>query len=140
MDVNNLIAGALTAGLNEISKATASQAVKDSYLYLKDLIKDKIGKMSGKKEIDALDSQVDSFEKDPQTYKKSLVSELAKTGIEADHDIRRAAESLLKLIEQSSKEAKVKQVVNVSGSVNSIQNIGPVGGDLNIGDMRSKDE
>lgn len=139
MDEINLIMGALSAGLEEASKATASQAVKDSYNFLKNSIKKKLEGISDKKPPNDPAKTLESFEEDPQSNEKSLLKELTEAGVEKEKEIFQAAEDLMELIKQSQGKVKITQSINVTGPVDSIQNIGNVYKDVNIGIKRHND-
>jgi hypothetical protein len=93
MDPITLIVSALVAGAAAATKDTASEAIKDAYHSLKNLL---MGKFAGKPKAQA--ALVD-YEEDPETYEKPLKKALTETHIDQDQDILEAAQKLMTLVQ-----------------------------------------
>ena len=93
MDPITLIESALVAGAAAATKDTASEAIKDAYHSLKNLL---LRKFAGKPK--AQETLVD-HEEDPENYEKPLKKFLTQEHIDQDQDILEAARQLMTLVQ-----------------------------------------
>jgi hypothetical protein len=107
MDPVTLILAALAAGVASGAGEAATQAVKDGYTGLKELLKKRFAG-NPKAEETLID-----HEADPDAYEKPLAKQLRETRADQDADIVAAAETVLKAANQAG--IKTKYHVTVSG-------------------------
>jgi hypothetical protein len=115
MDPLTMIATALVAGAAAALKDTASQAIKDAYTGIKDLIK---RKLAGASNADDLNAALRVAEKKPDDPARlsPLKDELKSAGADNDNDVLKAAQALLQLIQQQAPAVATQYNVNVTGS------------------------
>ncbi|HBY96210.1 MAG: hypothetical protein M5U01_39685 [Ardenticatenaceae bacterium] len=111
MDPVSLILAALVAGVAAGATDTASQAIKDGYAGLKDLIKKRLADKPQGEMVLA------EYEKDPETWEKPLRKSLIETGADQDERIVRQAQQVLALINpQQAAQGKYNiQITHSSG-------------------------
>jgi hypothetical protein len=107
VDPVTLIVAAMVAGAASGATDTVSQAVKDGYAGLKNLL---TGKFQGHPR--ALQTLAD-HEADPETDEKPLAKQLQETGADQDSQILAAAETVLKAANQTG--VKTKYHITVTG-------------------------
>ncbi|MDN4612324.1 hypothetical protein [Arthrobacter burdickii] len=107
MDPVTLIVAALVAGATSGVTDTVSQAVKDGYAGLKNVLAVKFA--GNPKSEQALAD----YEADPDTYEKPLAKQLKETGADQDTEVLAAAEAVLKAAEQAG--VKTKYHITVTG-------------------------
>lgn len=98
MDLITMVLVALASGVAIGARDTASEAVRDSYRCLKDLIRNKF---KGRADYERT---LAKFEKNPETWRLPLREVLSDLAVDRDREIKKAAEKLLSL-------AKPKQSV-----------------------------
>ena len=97
MESITLIVTALAAGAAAGTKATASEAVKDAYKGLVELIKKKF---QGKTTAEMVLAE---HEKKPDDWEKPLKTKLIEAGVDKDEEIINLAKKLMEIV--SSKDA-----------------------------------
>lgn len=104
MEPISMIVGALVAGASTALKDTASQAVKDAYQGLKNLLiqhwKSKTEEDTKTKEIEAK-VFIDNLESDPAGFKKPMEKKLNEIMPEPDTALIERAQQLEKILEES---------------------------------------
>lgn len=93
MDPVSMIEAALVAGATASAHETASQAVKDAYIGLKNLLKRLI--------VDKPEFQIilDEHQADHETYKKPIKEILSKMHAEQDAELLAAAQCVMMLVQ-----------------------------------------
>ena len=92
METTSLILTALATGAAAAAKDTASQAIKDAYTGLKDLIRKHF---TDKPEAEMALTQ---HEKKPEIWQEPLKDALSVTGANQDEEIIRQAQQVMKLV------------------------------------------
>ena len=110
MEPVSLILSALAAGASAAATDTASQAVKDAYGGLKDLIR---RRFAGKPEAELA---LEKHEEKPAVWGEPLKDGLATSGADRDEEIVRAAQGLMALVDPQRAAAGVYDV-RIAGNV-----------------------
>jgi hypothetical protein len=118
VDPVTLILAALAAGAAGGLGDTATQAVKDGYAALKELIRKRFAGAPKAEETLA------DHEADPDTYEKPLAKQLEVTGADQDPEIRRVAEQVVVAAEAAG--IKTKYHVEVAGDVGIVGDHGHI--------------
>lgn len=119
MDPVTFILAAIAAGATAGVSDTVSQAVRDGYAGLKDLVTAKFA--DNPKAIQALAD----YESDPETYEKPLAKQLKETGADKDNAIQAASESVLTAADQAGLKTRY-QIMVTGGKVGIIGDHGNV--------------
>ncbi len=93
MDPISLILTALAAGAAGAAKDTASQAVKDAYAGLKQLVQQHF---AGKQHAEVA---LDGYEQDADTWQKPLQKAIEASGAPTDAALLQQAQQLMKLVQ-----------------------------------------
>src|SRR5258708_9704356 len=114
MDPLSLILAAITAGATASAKDTASTAIKDTYQGLKALIQRKV---EGKPNAQAA---LVEYEEDPETYEKPLKKALLETHMDTEHDVIKAAQHGMTLIQPQQAAQEESNIQNTGSTQGQI--------------------
>ncbi|MEJ7742305.1 MAG: hypothetical protein WKF73_07025 [Nocardioidaceae bacterium] len=109
MDPISMIVGALAAGAATGLTDTASTALKDAYVGLRELVRRRFAARP------AAETALVEHEKAPEVWQAPLATSLEATGAGGDEQIIEAAQHVLALVDQSGTPAS-KYLVDLRGS------------------------
>jgi hypothetical protein len=109
MEAISLIVGALAAGTAAGLTDTATGAVKDAYVGLRDLVR---RRFAGRKTAETVLAE---HEKAPEVWQAPLSAELAAVGADTDAQILAAAQRVMALVDEAG-SASGKYLVDLRGA------------------------
>src|SRR3712207_3079083 len=127
MDPVTVIETALAAGAGAGLKATATEAVKDTYAGLKALVLRRV------KDQPAGEVAVVEHENDPETWAAPLAKTLTAAGADQDTELVAAAQRLLQLLDPDGTRAGTYNIT-ATGDRSVAANV--IHGGVHTGDMR----
>ena len=129
MDPITLILTSISAGAAAAAKDVVSEAVKDAYSGLRSMI---MNHFKGSRQAEIA---LDSFEKDPDTWRNPLEKTIGETRIGEDPDVIAIAQKVLQLIDPAG-HAEGKFNVQITGPMQG-QQVGDFGTQHNYFGMTS---